>query len=86
MSGRQTTARRYPRPVPELIPDDAAGVDLVAVARALSGEHPPVRLTLADRAEMARRLADRPTELARIWHVSTNVARRWITEATRGAA
>ena len=86
MSARQTTARRYPRPVPELIPDDAAGVDLVAIDRAMSGEYPTPRLTRAERAEVARRLADHPGELARMWHVSGTLARRWIDTATGGVA
>lgn len=81
-----TTRRRYPAPIPELIADDAAGVDLVAIERAMSGEYPTPRLTRAERVEMARMMADRATQFAHIWHSSGSTARRRIDAATRGAA
>lgn len=68
-------AARWPvLPVSGVLPDDGL-VDEVAVARVVAGEYPAPRLTSAECAEAARRLA-------RVWHVSQATARTWITGAT----
>lgn len=82
---------RYRRPTDE---EAAAGLDLVAIERALSDEYPPVELSRLEAHLAGRLIVDpdgelRAAEIARLVGVDSRTVRRWRaehrTELTEGS-